>query len=135
MANECVPFYEPGDAITASPSAAVIGCRFVKVSGARITAAGATKGLIQVALATAAGRVFGVAGRDAGVGVPVKIFRKRGTVVPVQASNATIAAFDEVEAVGATTSAGMVKTLASGVAVGYAVDDCAANGIAQISLY
>jgi hypothetical protein len=29
----------------------------------------------------------------------------------------------------------MVKTLASGVAVGYVVTDCAANGLAQVSLY
>lgn len=135
MANECVPFYEPGSAITGSPTAAVTGCRFVMLSGARITAAGATKGLVSIALATAAGRVFGVAGRDAAIGVPVKVFRGRGTVVPVQASNATIAAFAEVEVVGATTAAGMVKTLAAGVAVGYVIDDCAANGMAQVSLY
>lgn len=131
MANECVPFYEPGDAITGVPTVAVIGCRFVKISAARVTAAGATKGLISIAPATAAGRAFGVAGRDAAIGVPVKVFRKRGTVVPVQATNATIAAFGEVE----IATGGMVVALASGVAVGYVVDDCAANGLAQVSLY
>lgn len=135
MANECVPFYEPGDAITGCPTAAVTGMRFVMISAARVTAAGANKGLISIALATAAGRVFGVAARDAAIGVPVKVFRKRGTVVPVQASNATISAFAEVEVVGTSTGAGMVKALASGVAVGYVVDDCAANGLAQVSLY
>jgi hypothetical protein len=108
MANECVPFYEPGDAITGCPTTAVVGCRFVGISAARITAAGATKGLISIAPATAAGRVFGVAGRDAAVGVPVKVFRKRGTVVPVQASNATITAFAEVES-SARRQRGMVK--------------------------
>jgi hypothetical protein len=135
MANECVPFYEPGDAITGCPTTAVVGCRFVGISAARVTAAGATKGLVSIAPATAAGRVFGVAGRDAAVGTPVKVFRKRGTVVPVQASNATITAFAEVEVVGSGASAGMVKALASGVAVGYVIDDCAANGLAQVSLY
>lgn len=135
MANECVPFYEPGDAITGCPTAAVIGCRFVKISAARITAAGATKGLISISLATAAVKGFGVAARDAAIGVPVKVFRKRGMVVPVQASNATISAGGEVEIVGTSTNAGMVQALASGVAVGYVVDDCAANGLAQVSLY
>ncbi len=135
MANECEPFYEPGDHITASPSAAVTGCRFVMISAARVTASGPVKGLIQVALATAAGRVFGVAARDAGIGVPVKVIRKRGTVVPVQASNATISAFGEVEVVGVGVNAGMVQAKAAGVAVGYVVDDCAANGLAQVSLY
>jgi hypothetical protein len=135
MANECVPFYEPGDAITGCPTVAVVGCRFVAISAARITAAGATKGLVSIAPATAAGRVFGVAARDAAIGVPVKVIRKRGTVVPVLASNATISAFAEVEVVGSGASAGTVKALASGVAVGYVIDDCAANGLAQVSLY
>lgn len=135
MANECVPFYEPGDAITACPTAAVTGCRFVGISAARVTAAGPTKGLISIALAVAGAKAFGVAARDAVVGVPVKVFRKRGTVVPVQATNATISAFAEVEIAGTGANAGMVQTKSAGIAVGYVVDDCAANGLAQVSLY
>lgn len=135
MANECVPFYEPGHAITGVPTTAVVGCRLVGISGARQTAAGPNKGLISIALAVAGAKAFGVAGRDAAVGVAVKVFRGPKMVVPIQASNATISAFAEVEAVGTGANAGMVQTKASGVAVGYVVDDCAANGLAQVSLY
>jgi hypothetical protein len=109
MANECIPFYEPGTAITGSPTTAVIGCRFVGISGPRIAAAGPTLGLIAIAPATAGAKGFGIAARDAGVGVPVKVHRSPNMVLPVQATNATIAAFAEVES--------------------------AANGLAQVSLY
>lgn len=135
MANECVPFYTDADRVTGAPSAAVTGCRFVAISGARVATAGPTLGLIAIAPATAGAKAFGVASRDAAVGVPVTVIRGRGEIVPVQATNATIAAFAEVEIAGTGASAGEVQTKASGIAVGYAVTDCAANGIAQISLY
>lgn len=135
MANECTPFYTDADRVTASPSAAVTGCRLVAISGARVTAAGPTLGLIQIALATAAGKAFGVASRDAAVGTPVTVIRGPHEIVPIQATNATISAFAEVEAVGTAANAGMVQTKSAGVAIGYVVTDCAANGLAQVSLY
>lgn len=135
MANECTPFYTDADRVTASPSAAVTGCRLVGISGARVSAAGPTLNLIQIALATAGAKAFGVASRDAGVGVPVTVIRGPKEIVPIQATNATISAFAEVEAAGTGAGAGMVQTKNTGVAVGYAVTDCAANGLAQVSLY
>lgn len=136
MANECTPFYTDADRVTASPSAAVTGCRFVSVSGARVSTAGPVLNLIQIALAAAGvGHPFGVASRDAAVGVPVTVIRGKGEIVPVQATNATISANAEVEIAGTGAGAGMVQTKSTGVAVGYAVTDCAANGLAQVSLY
>jgi hypothetical protein len=135
MANECIPFYEPGTAVTGVPTTAVVGCRFVMISGDRSSTAGPTLGNIAIAPATAAGKGFGVAARDAAVGTPVKVHRSPNMIVPVQATNATITAFAEVEIVGTGANAGMVQTKSAGVAVGYVVTGCAANGIAQVSLY
>ena len=125
LANECIPFHEPGDRVTGKASSAVTGKTLVKVSGNRDT-----DGSIAIAPATAGAKAFGVASHDAAVGERVAVLRGK-QIVPITATNATIAAFDEVE-VG---TGGKVLTKNTGVAIGYAVTGCAANGEAQIALY
>lgn len=111
MANECNPLFRPGREITVLATATVTGKRCVGVSATR----DATTGLIKVAHATAAGRALGVASADIASGATGSI--KRGGVLPVT-SGAGITAGVEVE-VG---TAGKVITLASGKAVGIAVE-------------
>lgn len=122
MQNVCNPSFDDGNTITGRASAGVTGKRFVAISG------NSTDGVPAVAHATAAGRVFGVAGYDAASGAILPVVRKG--VVPVLAA-AAIAAFEEVE-VGAN---GRAVPKASGVAVGYAMFDAADATDAQIVLY
>lgn len=134
-ANEAIPYYEPGGRLTGQATAAVTGKRFVMISAARISGPSPVSdaidgGNIQVAPATAAGRVMGVASHDAAIGEKVTVICDPGTVAPVTAG-AAIAFFEEVE-VGA---GGTAVPLAAGVAVGYAVDDAANGADAQIKLY
>lgn len=100
MANELIPLYEPGQAITGHCVAAVVGKRFVRVSAAKqagstLTPSGADQvggGNVQVDQAfTAGGPVppFGVADRDAPIGGKVGCV-KAGTV-PVECSAAITA--------------------------------------------
>lgn len=132
MQNECISYYDPGKGLNAVTSAAVSGCRFLKISGNRnATAGGPSEGNITVAHADAAGRVCGVSAYDAASGAQVGVLRGNTRVVPVQATNATIAAFAEVE----VAANGMAVAKSSGVAVGYVITACAANGLAQVSLY
>lgn len=124
LANECIPFYEPGDRVTAKAGSTVTGKQLVAVSATRDS-----DGRIVVAPATAAGRVFGVASHDAATGEVVTIIREG--IVPITATNATISAFGEVE----VATGGKVVAKSSGVAIGYVITDCAANGEAQVALY
>lgn len=125
MANENLGVYEPGRDISGRTTSAVIGKRFVMVSGNR------SGGNIAVAPATAAGRIFGVAKYDQpNVGEIVGVVRGNSRVTFVTAA-ANIAAFAEVE-VG---TAGQAITKTSGVAVGYAVTAALSGGDAEISLY
>jgi predicted RecA/RadA family phage recombinase len=124
LANECIPFYEPGQRITGRAKAAIVGKRLVDISGNR------EDGLIGIAHATAAGKAFGVASHSAADGENVTVIGS-GAVVPVTATAAAIDAGDEVE-VGAD---GKVLALASGVAVGVCVNGALANADAEIKLY
>jgi hypothetical protein len=135
VANDAIPYYEPGGRITGQATVAVVGKRFVMVSAARLSGPepvtdAVDGGNIRIAPATAAGRVMGVASHDAAIGEKVAVICDPGTVVPVTAG-AAIAFFEEVE-VGAN---GTAVPLAAGVAVGYAVDDAANAADAQIKLY
>lgn len=123
MTNENTGVYEPGADLSCHATAAVTGCRFVKISGNR------TNGLIAVNHATAAGRAFGVSKYDAASGKPVGVFRGNSRVVFVDVVG-TVAAFGEVE-VGAN---GTAVPKSSGVAVGYAVTGVT-DGRGEISLY
>lgn len=131
-ANECIPLFRGGwDDITGHASAAIVGRRFVKVSG-NVQAGpelntSTSGGNIQVAHATAAGAALGVSAHDAGSGTKVAVIRQ-GNIVPVESSGA-IAADAGVE-VGAN---GVAVTLASGVRVGRAVS-AAANNIVYVEI-
>lgn len=125
MANECLPYYEPGKRITCHATAGITGKRFVMVSGNR-----QSDGSISVSHATAALKVFGVSAYDAASGKKVGVLRGSGFIVPVTAGG-TIAANAEVE-VGTN---GQAVTLASGKAVGIAVTGATNGNDAQIALY
>jgi hypothetical protein len=125
MANENVGVYEPGRDITGRTTAAVVGKRFLKISGNR------SGGNIAVAHADAGGRICGVSKYDqATVGDIVGVARGNSRVTFVNAGG-NIAAFAEVE-VGTN---GQAITKASGVAVGYAVTAATSGNDAEISLY
>ncbi len=113
MANECLPLFDPGSALTATASAAVTGKRFVGVTGALNAATGV---LPTVAHATAATRALGVAVRDTASGARLTVETRPGSVVPVTCA-AAITAGAEVE-VGST---GRATTLAAGKPVGQAL--------------
>lgn len=134
MANECIPFKEPGSAVTAQATAAVVGKRFVRISGNRTSGPGlsatAEGGNYRVATANAAVRAFGVARRDAATGEKLGVWTQPGIIVPVFAE-AAIAADAEVQ-VGA---AGGVVPLAAGVAVGRCLSAALINTDAEIKLY
>lgn len=134
-ANQCIPYHEGSGWISAHASAAVVGKTFVMVSANRDASVLlnnlSTGGNIKVATATAAGKIFGVAGHDAAINTKLNVVKAgSGFIVPVTA-NGAIAAGVEVE-VGA---AGQVRTLAAGKAVGLCVDAAADQGDAQILLY
>jgi hypothetical protein len=126
MANECIPLFRPGNDLTAVTTTAVTGGRMVEISATR----SATDGLIRVGTATAAGRSLGVAAYDAASGARVAVIGGAGTVVPVQAGG-TIAFGAQVE-VG---TLGQVVTIASGVAVGRAVEAGTSGNPVMIRLY
>lgn len=129
MANDLVPFFDEGDQVTATATAAVTGKRFVALSGSL-----QADGTFSVAPPAAGGRVFGIAEQDAAVGRRVGVIRERGQIVPATtgAGAAAMAAFAEVQ-VDAT---GAIVPLAAGVAVGYLVTGTAGAGAdAMLSLY
>ncbi|MEU4367543.1 DUF2190 family protein [Micromonospora chersina] len=124
MANECIPFYEPGRRITCHATAAVTGCRFVGISGNR-----QADGSISVAHATAAGKAFGVSAYDAALGEKVGVLRGSGFIVPVLAA-ANLTAGQRVE-VGAN---GQAVVLAAGISAGTVVTGATSGNLAQIAL-
>lgn len=100
MANECIPVYDPGEAVTCHADAAITGKRFVRVSAAKQAGSDlAPAGVDQ----TAGGNVrcnqdftggvlvpaFGVADRDCPIGG--KFGALKGGVVPMEASAAITA--------------------------------------------
>ncbi|WP_341258222.1 capsid cement protein [Gordonia malaquae] len=122
MANEAKPLFRPGASVTAAVTADVTGKTFVGVSATR-----GTDGLVKVAPATAAAKPFGVASYDAATGKTVTVLR--GGIVPV-ACGGVVAAGAQVE-IG---TGGKVVTLASGVAVGQALETGANNSDVLIAL-
>lgn len=130
-ANECIPYYKPGADITAVPTAAVTGKRFVVISANRAAGpalnASTGGGNIQVAPAGAGARAIGVAARDQVVGKHVRVIREG--VVPVTAG-AVITAGQEVE----SNAAGQAVPLATGKSLGVALSGAASGADAQIAL-
>lgn len=124
MANELIPFKEPGADVTGTTSVAVTGKRCLAITGNM-----QTDGTLTVAHAAAGGRICGVAKYDAASGKRVGIARGP-KVVPITAG-AAIAAFAEVE-VGTN---GQVVTKAAGVAIGYVETAATSGGDARVCLY
>lgn len=126
MANECIPLFRPGADVTCLTTGAVTGKTFVGVSATRDT----TTGLIKVVTATAAAKAFGVASMDAASGARVAVITGPGHIIPVTAGG-DITAGAQVE-VGAD---GKAVALASGIAVGQALETGANNAACLIKLY
>jgi predicted RecA/RadA family phage recombinase len=130
--NEAIRYYQPGEDITAYAGSGVTGKRCVNISANRQAGpalnTSTSGGNVTVAHASAGGVFFGVAAWDAATGELVDI--RRGGVVPITADGA-ITAGTRVE-VGTT---GKVRTLASGIAIGVAVNGAADGADAEIALY
>lgn len=123
MANECKPLFRPGQEVTALTTADVVGSTFVGVSATR----DASSGLVKVATCTSAAKAFGVATYDAKSGTTLPV--QRGGLLFVTAGGA-ITAGAQVE-VG---SNGKAVALASGVAVGQALETGSNNNPVLIAL-
>ena len=126
MANDVVPFYEPGTHPTCSPSGAggVTGGTFVAISGDRNS-----DGLIQIATAAADALAFGVAAHDAAQGGRVKVFRGQGVTLPMTADGAISA--NQLVEVGTN---GNPTARTTGVPVGLCVHGAADGEEVQITL-
>jgi hypothetical protein len=111
MANDCIPYKFPGEAITAKAKGAVKGKTFVKIGGDRTGggkggAEGSTtvgvglstdlENLYQVETCGAKGAAVGVAGWDAADKGELKVWAGPGTILPVTAGG-TVEPGDQVE--------------------------------------
>jgi hypothetical protein len=142
MANDLIPFKLPGDEVTGVATAAITGKKCVQITAAKpagysgTLAATADVGhLYQVGHPGAGGRalgagkrIFGVAKWDAPVGGKVGI--AKGGIVPITCSGAILAG-SEVE----VAADGSVIVLASGIAIGLALNDALLGSDAEIDLY
>lgn len=75
---DCTPFWDEADTLTCHASAAVIGCRFVSISGPR------NGGNPAVAHSGAGAHPFGVASRDKLINEKVMVHRAPTIIVPVE---------------------------------------------------
>lgn len=131
MAGEITPYYDPGQHVTGKPSAAVIGGRFVQVDADSDDWApeglktAAIANVVPIEHAPAGSRGFGVAHKsvDPSLAPEELVTVLRSCIVPCTAG-AAVTAGVEVE-IG---NDGKVITLASGIAVGYAMHGAAADG-------
>jgi hypothetical protein len=124
MTNDCIPFYDDSEQITARASVDVTGKRFVAVSGNR------SGGNVTAAPAAAGARALGVAGFDAPAGGVFTVLKLDGQILPVVADGA-ITANDEI-VVGAN---GKAKSLAAATGVhvvGFALNGALDGADAQI---
>lgn len=134
MANDCIPFKEPGSAVTGKATAAITGKRFLSISGNR-TGGGAgglstdLANVYQVAPTGAGLRAIGVAKNDAANGSLVGIHTQPGIIVPVTAG-ATLTAGQEVQ----SDATGQAIPLAAGKSLGVAMTGAAAGADAEIKL-
>lgn len=122
LGNDCIPYYEPGDRITCTPTAAVQGKRFVAISGNQ-----QADGTFSIAPPAAGGRTLGVAAWDGAVGGKVTVIKGSGYIVPVVAGAAGIAAGGEVQ-VDATGAVVPLAATAPNSPVGYAMSAGGAAG-------
>lgn len=131
MANDCIPFYRPGDDITIQASAAITGKRFLAISGDRTSgpglAATAEGSNYRAQHAGAGARAVGVSMYDVPNGGKVGMIVEG--VVPVTAG-AAIAAGAEVQSDGS----GQAITLAAGKSLGVCMTGCGSGADAEIML-
>lgn len=126
MANDLIPFKEHANRVTGTPSAAVVGKRFVSISGDR-----AADGTYTIAPTGNAGKAIGVAAWDAGVGARVTVVTiTSGDIVPVKAGAALTAGASVMS--DATGQAIVATTGATGL--GICLTGCASGADAQILL-
>lgn len=107
---DATPYLDPADVETCYVNAAVTGCRFVTIAGAKVD------GLTQVRPAAAGEEPYGVAMRDAATGAKVGV-AKMG-VWPVM-TGAALSAGNRVQ----SGAAGVAILLAAGRPAGLIVDD------------
>lgn len=147
MPNECIPTKTPALTITAKVGAtAIIGKRFCKVSANRtggsinVASIGDPRSVLSsdvenlyvvIPCSVSGEAAIGVAKYDQAIGGEVGIYKVgAGHILPITAG-ATIAAGAEVQ----TDATGKAITLASGKALGYAMDGGTANQDCEIALY
>jgi hypothetical protein len=125
MANECTPLFRPGADVTCLTTGAVTGKTFVDISATR----DASTGLIKVATATAAGLKFGVAAYDAASGARVPVIRGKLD------RSSDCGRHHRLRRGGRGRLGGKAVTIASGKAVGRAVEAGTNNNDVFIELY
>lgn len=88
MGNDAIPFFEDGDELTCTPTVAVLGKTFVKISGDA-----QADGTLSIAPCGAGDKALGIAMWDAAIGqrVTVKTINS-GNVMPVTVGAANVAA-------------------------------------------
>lgn len=117
MANELIPFKEPGERVTCIASAAVTGKHLVSISGERNA-----NGLYTVAHTGAGGKAFGVACWDAAIGERVTVITvPSGQIVPITASG--------VIAAGASVKPGAAGVVVSASATDRSCGICLAGAV------
>lgn len=140
MANDLIPYKRPGEDVTGLTTAAVTGCYCVQITDNKTeTSEGlfdtADGNLYRVGLPSASGaagaakKAFGVAKYDAASGARVGI--ARAGIIPIKVGAAPISAGAEVE----VEAGGTIKTLASGIAVGMALNDALAASLCEVWFY
>lgn len=138
MANDMVRTKEPGQDLSAEVTAAVVGKRFVKISGARAfkfnqLATTATGNLYKVAHCAAGQRAFGVSKYDQPT-VTGKVGVARGGIVTVTCG-ANITAGTPVMSDATGQAIPWVSAASEANAIlGYAVDDALSGTDAEIAL-
>jgi hypothetical protein len=130
--NDAIPFKRPGEDITAQVTAAVVGKRFVAISGDRTSgpglAATAEGSNYRVAHCGAALQAIGVSKYDqATVGGKVGVMR--GGIVPVTAGSA-ITFGQAVE----SNASGQAVPFSAGIKLGIAMTGAAGGADAEIAL-
>jgi hypothetical protein len=139
MANECIPLYEPGAAITAEAVGAVVGKRFVRITGKEagtnlVNPPGSSVdqtsgGNVLADQAIPAGKLpFGVADKDAAIGQKFGILR--GGVVPMEAGTGGVTAGQELQ----SDVDGRPIALTTGASVGFALSIAAAGAEVMVAL-
>lgn len=107
------PSFEPGDRVTVIPDVAITGGRFVASSGKN------ADGQLKVALPSAGGVVFGVAGHSSLAALPATVLRGVTLLIDVETAAAvTSQALLKVDATGC-----VVPQAGTGVVVGKALAD------------